>query len=319
MLISRPGTHTLTADVAGPIIITADNVTLNLNGHTVRGSGSGIGISSTRSNITVTNGEVTGFATGIHLNGTGTVTSNEVSRVDVHDCSFMGILVGNAGSTITNCDVWNIGGQTSFGFVPSFGVVTWGRNSRIADTNVWNIRGKSESVAFGFNAKDNTGSVIENCTADGLTSIGWSFGFWNSGGSVKVINTRLSNWDVGIGAAGATTVTGSRIEKVGFINNGLMLDGGANTLKTLPINNAEFIVGTDRMDTLVGGAGANTIFAVGGNDHLGGRGGADVFMFRRGDANFQRHGFRPRGGSHRCVGSWLRHGKAAGRKQRDRR
>ena len=75
MIISSSGTYTLTADLAEGIVINADNVRLNLNGHTVRGSdGSGIGIYAPKANnVTVYNGKVTGFETGILLNSTDPV------------------------------------------------------------------------------------------------------------------------------------------------------------------------------------------------------------------------------------------------------
>ena len=71
MLISSPGTYTLTADVAGGIVITADNVTSQFE----RPHGEGLQVRESVSlrrkrTITVKNGKVTGFETGIHLNGT---------------------------------------------------------------------------------------------------------------------------------------------------------------------------------------------------------------------------------------------------------
>lgn len=106
--ISTPGvTIVLTADVgsaASPcttddaILIDADNVTLDLNGHTVWGDGqkppdrfARIGIYSTSlstfppsggNNVTIKNGAVTGFDTGIYLES---VTGDVITGMNVHD------------------------------------------------------------------------------------------------------------------------------------------------------------------------------------------------------------------------------------------
>ena len=63
MTISQPGSYYLANDVTGEITIDANDVTLDLNGFTVRSSGSnGIGISSgnPRTNVTIRNGSVAG-------------------------------------------------------------------------------------------------------------------------------------------------------------------------------------------------------------------------------------------------------------------
>ena len=63
MSISQPGSYYLTSDVAGQITIAANDVTLDLNGFTVRPeTGDGIGILSgnPRTNVTIKNGSVVG-------------------------------------------------------------------------------------------------------------------------------------------------------------------------------------------------------------------------------------------------------------------
>ncbi len=91
---------TLTADV-GPcsttagIVIGADNVTLNLNGHKVSGIGAGQGttqgiVGSGVSGATVENGTVTGFDTGVYFEfGSG----ETITKMNAHDN--IGSLDGN--------------------------------------------------------------------------------------------------------------------------------------------------------------------------------------------------------------------------------
>src|SRR5690349_11685462 len=66
------------------LVIGADGITLNLGGHTVRGSGTGAGIriDTPRQNITVKNGTVSGFARDGVLEGSRAVTFTEVRLVD---------------------------------------------------------------------------------------------------------------------------------------------------------------------------------------------------------------------------------------------
>jgi hypothetical protein len=78
--ISRPGNyvlnHNLNVGRGDGIIITASNVTLDLNGHTVstsaRGTGRGILVENARG-VTVKGGGVSGFNTNINLTGTQNV------------------------------------------------------------------------------------------------------------------------------------------------------------------------------------------------------------------------------------------------------
>lgn len=83
--ISQPGNYKLAADLVVPagvdgIVVTADNVTLDLNGYSVTGAGtcSGVlaqltctgtkvGIAAQKRNLTVRNGRVAGFAWGVAL------------------------------------------------------------------------------------------------------------------------------------------------------------------------------------------------------------------------------------------------------------
>jgi hypothetical protein len=83
---------TLAADIGpcytGGATITADHVTLDLNGHGVVGfqdprDGSVVGVNlQGRTGVTVTNGAVSGFDAGIHVAGGG---SNTLSSLSIHD------------------------------------------------------------------------------------------------------------------------------------------------------------------------------------------------------------------------------------------
>lgn len=102
--ISSPGTYVLEADIGSPgapcqtvwgIAITANNVVLDFNGHTAWGDGLqendvssnfGVYVTSTfaggGNNVTVKNGTVTGFNTGVYLEQ---VTANTIQSMSLHD------------------------------------------------------------------------------------------------------------------------------------------------------------------------------------------------------------------------------------------
>jgi hypothetical protein len=104
---------TLTANVTNcpgnGLVIGAANVTLNLNGHTISGTGLGVGVLGTYTGFTVTNGSIEGFATGVSIdcfNGPCTFTTNGVP-LPVNTVRSLrifnngdGILEFDAGSTV---------------------------------------------------------------------------------------------------------------------------------------------------------------------------------------------------------------------------
>jgi parallel beta-helix repeat protein len=86
------------------LVVTADNVVIDLNGFTVSGNGTGDGILVLRSRVTIRNGTVQRFETGILLQGVGEGDSEDdlVSRVTARG-NYSGIkLVNSDRSTITD-------------------------------------------------------------------------------------------------------------------------------------------------------------------------------------------------------------------------
>ncbi len=108
IVITQPGAYVLTADlraVAGKagIRIDADNVTLDLGGHTlqgVEGSLDGVTVTTVAANITVRNGDVRGWGQdGVDLsNAIGSCAQN----LRLFDNGGFGLLVGS-GARITDC------------------------------------------------------------------------------------------------------------------------------------------------------------------------------------------------------------------------
>lgn len=103
-VINQPGSYRVTNDLAHLtskvssqcILIDANDVTLDLQGHTITGDGSGLGITvpgnSSLSNIQIRNGTVRSFERGIYLLE---VKSPRIEQMRVYGNTNIGILVEN--------------------------------------------------------------------------------------------------------------------------------------------------------------------------------------------------------------------------------
>jgi parallel beta-helix repeat protein len=113
-IISQPGSYYLAANLAGVggkngIFITTNNVSLDLNGFALLGTGTGgaygVYVSGSRTNIIVRNGNISGWGVGIY----GFPNYNMLcERLTVSSCSIDGILVSGSG-IIANCTIQSCG------------------------------------------------------------------------------------------------------------------------------------------------------------------------------------------------------------------
>jgi nitrous oxidase accessory protein NosD len=97
----------LESDLACPgdaIIVGADDITLNLNGHTISGTGAGIGITvRSRQRVTVRNGQVRGFVTGIMVASSIDVVISHNELTETREAIFF---AGTTASVIKNNVAW---------------------------------------------------------------------------------------------------------------------------------------------------------------------------------------------------------------------
>jgi nitrous oxidase accessory protein NosD len=173
--IAQPGVYcldrnlTASAGVAYAIRVTTDDVSLDLNGFTLAGSGGAgtttIGITAdgvTRRNVSIRNGTVRNFAIGISLgpgdglhveriraegntqvgvflNGRGSVRDSEVVRTGGSTASPMfgpgafGIVLGGQGSTVINNSIVDTGTDSDPG--PTYGIYVWAAHRSIIEGN----------------------------------------------------------------------------------------------------------------------------------------------------------------------------------------
>jgi hypothetical protein len=116
VVLTAAGSYVLTSNltVSTPsegIFVAADNVSVDLNGFTITGSGVGTGVfsPSAAGNTTVLNGTVANFDDGLGLNG----SKARVEDVRAVDNTGFGI-VASSGSSVTGCIVDNSGGAGIF-------------------------------------------------------------------------------------------------------------------------------------------------------------------------------------------------------------
>ncbi|WP_372807807.1 right-handed parallel beta-helix repeat-containing protein [Pontiella sp.] len=176
--ITQPGSYYLTAEISvaggNGITISADEVTLDLNGFTIRStavsaSGYGIFVNGTRRNIAIANGFIKGGTTwnGSSFSGAGfnygivsfSGSNITVSEVVVERCYYSGIYLWNDGSTaVASCTVRT---HSSYGIVADrveSSIALECGSHAISANQVTDCRGSSVLSGFGISAERVRGS-----------------------------------------------------------------------------------------------------------------------------------------------------------------
>lgn len=176
--VDRPLTTALTAGAA--ITIAADHVLLDLGGHTLDGSAGGPASQATgihgvdRRGVTVRDGTVRGFRSGIRLEATSGAApgGHVVERVRAETNISLGIGVGGAGSVARQNLVKGTGtGNTDHG---GTGIGASGAGVRVLDNDVVDTLSPDASLpSQGINVAGATGAVVEGnriaAASDGIT------------------------------------------------------------------------------------------------------------------------------------------------------
>lgn len=232
--ITSSGRYKLGIDITSegtPITIEADDVDLDLDGHTITGT-AGVtadtkGIFSVGyERIRVHNGTITGHHYGLHLsdnydtvaanNGTFTGGGHIVENLIIDQCKFRGIRVEGNGNIVRNNVIREIGGTTAYSDAYAFGIESYGPGAVIEGNRIYEVRGRGVAdigEGVGISISDlGRGSVIQNNTLllssrDLDTSYDdWpaesrsTYGIWVGGDSSDVVVPRniLNGWFVGI-------------------------------------------------------------------------------------------------------------------------
>ena len=111
-----PGSYQLMSDVTAPngsdcFVLSSDNITLNLAGQTIKGTGGGTAITIVPNigiqNISILRGTITGFANGIDLASAGSAITVQIQSMCIYGVSNTGIRISNTaivGNNIVHAD-----------------------------------------------------------------------------------------------------------------------------------------------------------------------------------------------------------------------
>jgi parallel beta-helix repeat protein len=152
-MIRKSGSYVLANRLTGAgncIVLATDNVTLDLDGQTISGDGTGFGIGDdgeTRQNIVIRNGTIRNFETGISLLSSSHIT---VERMHVLRNTDNGIVTGL--QSIIRDNIVTDNGDS--------GIVAFGAGSLISgnianDNNGWGISANCPSNVIGNMASGN--------------------------------------------------------------------------------------------------------------------------------------------------------------------
>jgi hypothetical protein len=228
IIIDTPGSYVLTTDLhvtaaeTNAIEITVDNVTLDLGGHLVRGPGpssvEGVGIFGWFvSKVSIRNGSVTGFGTGIKVGGSGGYEGvNRFEGLSISDCGSDGIRFN--GGTARDIVVQNIGfaSASGFGFVCT--------DCSISDVTV-------RSSFYGF--------LVLRGTAGNCTAIGNEYSGFDLRGSALTGGAAVDNGDTGIVASFGSLVVATTVRDNGGFGIDLNSNGNNNVINCTGYNNTD--------------------------------------------------------------------------------
>jgi nitrous oxidase accessory protein NosD len=184
--------HTITASGAycaesdldaagGGLTIAADDVLIDLGGHTIRGPGvnNAVGycvLAFGRSRITLRNGEIRGCGYGVYLSdladsiqATGGSFSggyHHVERLRLSQCTFRGIRIEGNGNLVRNVDLRFIGGDAFYPNSSAIGIESLGPGAKIIGNTVHEVRGggsADQGLGIGISlSRMSAGSIVQD-------------------------------------------------------------------------------------------------------------------------------------------------------------
>lgn len=171
--IDVPGVYCLAADITGSIIINVDDVTIDLNNHTINGSGVGTGILiNPGSNRIIKNGRIANVATGIVMDSN---SNTQLNNIIINGYTLAGVQSNNSNTIFVNSLLMTT--QSGVGFN-----CTGTNDAYIIKQTI--VDGGSSGFVFA----DISDSVIQDCQFIGGSSTGIAFGFAFQGGTANQCN-----------------------------------------------------------------------------------------------------------------------------------
>ncbi|MCS7160134.1 MAG: right-handed parallel beta-helix repeat-containing protein, partial [Gemmatales bacterium] len=208
LIITQPGFYRLVQDIrvsSGVAIeIRADDVHIDLNGHTIYGPSTAattaIGIyASKRSRIHITNGSIVGFQYGIYLSdaadavltGQGQFTTglHIIENVRLLGNTFRALRVEGRGNIVRNTIVQDTGGSNTSRPAFTAGIEVIGPGTVLLDNYVYALRGQGASI---YLTGPSSGSVIQGNVISQAST--YPAAFYPS--SIEGLVTRAETWGI---------------------------------------------------------------------------------------------------------------------------
>jgi parallel beta-helix repeat protein len=222
MTISQPGSYYVTQNLSATgtcLEVTANDVTIDLNGFTLTGDGSsvlyGIYINNV-SNVEVRNGTVRNFGKGIWANYSGTATkSNRVIGVRAVANAY-GIYLASVSNLVKDCAAADSTDPLAYGIYAGYG-------SAVINNTAYNNQGSGIYAYIGSNLINNT---AYNNHGDGIIA---------DNGSTVINNTAYNNQGAGIYAYIGCTMTNNTAYN--NQSDGIYADNGCTVTNNTTYNN----------------------------------------------------------------------------------
>jgi hypothetical protein len=208
-VISKPGNYHLTRNLTltkelsgerdGAIRVTVSDVTINLNGRTLAGTGNGFaGICAQEESIghiRIRNGTISGFEYGVFL--ASQFGPFEVEDLAVELCKTSGIFQIAPDSAVRRCNVRSIGGTTTES--DTAGVSIFGTGGIIENTTVSNTSPRAGSNSTSAISGNGEGALIAHCrVSQSGSAVSGSVGVRFGGKRINVVDNYIANQSVGI-------------------------------------------------------------------------------------------------------------------------
>ena len=172
-------TYTLTDDINGKIVIDISGITLDGDGHTLQGTGSGNGIEAKSEDyLTVKDLVITGFATGIKMDyvDDSTITGNTISDINLAavvmpyttDSSVTQNSISNCGYGIrlTTGTLHNTVSENKISDISNNGIEVWGSENVIKENSISGISRRYGITVSGIGSTGNKNVISDNSISD---------------------------------------------------------------------------------------------------------------------------------------------------------
>lgn len=198
--LSSTGRYCLTQDVSmggtsgTAITIDADAVALDLQGHTVRGSGAA-NVSTVGINVAghkyfdIGNGSIAGFSRGVAVVVNGATRSRDgaVHDLDVHRAFLYGLLIDCDGCSVRDNAVTDTSLPAGFNGYTADGIAVEGTGNQVTGNRVYSTRNANgESIAFAIGAANST--IARNGAFDTHGASDNAYGYLISGMSTLLVD-----------------------------------------------------------------------------------------------------------------------------------